>query len=107
MDTIWKFPFMGIVKNDGEGEYFDLQLAQEAVPLSVQSQRLRDGRIEPQMWVRTPDEAILPTYPTPKRRFYICGTGYNLHPKAGKHLDTFQMHDGALVFHVFEEKDHA
>lgn len=96
-DTIWKFPIMGRIKNDGQGDYFDIPLSPEAVPLAVQTQH---G--EPQMWVRTPADAILPDHDTPPRRFYICGTGHNLHPDAGKHLDTFQMEGGALVFHVFE-----
>lgn len=106
-DTIWKFHFMELIKNDGEGDYFEIRLSPQAVPLSVQPQRLRDGRIEPQMWVRSPEEAILPDHHCPPRRFYICGTGHKLHPNAGKHLDTFQMHDGALVFHVFEGASNA
>lgn len=108
-ETIWKFGIMtedargGIVQNDGEGDYFDIPMAAEAVALSVQPQRSRAGHVEVNMWIRTPATAILPDYPTPPRRFYICGTGHKLHPKAGKHLSTFQLHDGALVFHVFEE----
>lgn len=110
-DTIWKFGIMtegsggmgGIVQNDGEGDYFDIPMAAEAVPLSVQPQRARTGSVWVNMWIRMPEDAILPDYPTPPRRFYICGTGHKLHPKAGRHLSTFQLHDGALVFHVFEE----
>lgn len=109
-ETIWKFGIMaedgrgGIVQNEGEGDYFDIPMAAEAVPLSVQPQRSRAGHVEVNMWIRTPATAILPDHPTPNRRFYICGTGHKLHPKAGKHLGTFQLHDGALVFHVFEGK---
>lgn len=115
-DTIWKFTLFPettraseaamntAIRNDGEGDYFELPLSEQAQPLTVQTQRQRDGRVLVCLWVRTPSDAILPDHPTPNRRFYICGTGHKLHPLAGKHLGTFQLHDGALVFHVFEDK---
>jgi hypothetical protein len=36
------------------------------------------------------------------RVFEIHGTGNPVSGRPGKYIATFQMHDGALVFHVFE-----
>lgn len=96
-ETVYKYPIMGSIENDGNGDYFDISLPPDAVPLCVQCQY---G--EPQMWVRLRSE-LVDNYVRPVR-FYICGTGHTLHPNAGKHLDTFQVKDGSLVFHIFEGK---
>jgi hypothetical protein len=42
--------------------------------------------------------------PRVERRFILVGTGHNLPDDAGAHLGTFQIHGGALVFHLFEAK---
>lgn len=39
--------------------------------------------------------------PMTERKISIIGTG-NLFRTAGRYIGTFQMHDGLLVFHVFE-----
>ena len=36
------------------------------------------------------------------RQFAIYGTGYQLPNEPGEYIATSQVHDGALVFHVFE-----
>ncbi len=36
------------------------------------------------------------------RTFLVYGTGYEV-TKEGKYIGTFQLHQGSLVFHVFEE----
>lgn len=38
------------------------------------------------------------------RTFAIYGTGHVQESICGEYIGTFQLHSGALVFHVFEEK---
>lgn len=43
-----------------------------------------------------------------KRKIFIKGTGHKIDfSEVGKYVATFQMHDGNLVFHVFDEKDNS
>lgn len=42
--------------------------------------------------------------PTVGTTFRIAGTGHNLEEDVGKHVGSFQLENGALVFHVFEIK---
>lgn len=86
MKTIWKY---AVELKDR----FEVDLPMGAEFLSVQSQF---GR--PQMWW-----LVDPRMPVTKCRFAVHGTG---HPVEGKkiYLGTFQIHDGELVFHLFEEK---
>jgi hypothetical protein len=43
-----------------------------------------------------------------KRRFELYGTGHDVPESDGLiHVGTFQMQDGALVFHLFERKVHS
>jgi len=56
-----------------------------------------------QMWALVnPDETI-----TESRQFRFAGTGHNITetPEQLEFIDTFQMRDGNLVFHVFEVKE--
>lgn len=72
---------------------FHIQLPKGAKILTVQTQR---G--QPQMW------ALLDTLNDPERRSFIAfPTGVEIAPDV--HLDyigTFQLADGARVFHLFE-----
>lgn len=64
-----------------------------AESLSVQTQ---NGKLF--LWMRCNPAAA----PWP-RHIRIAGTGHDLASNVGRHIGSVQMHDGALVFHVFEE----
>ena len=70
-----------------------LLLPEGAAPLCVQTQ---NG--EPWLWALV--DAAQPLAPM---AFVIHGTGHPVLPGCGAHnyLGTFQLHGGALVFHVF------
>lgn len=87
--TIWKYPL-------AVEDYVTLSLPKGARILSVQTQR---GL--PQLWALVDADA-----PTVQRRFRVFGTGHAL-PNGvifDTYLGTFQLHDGALVFHLFEDE---
>jgi hypothetical protein len=74
------------------GEETAVALPEGAEVLCVQTQ----GGV-PQLWVAVDPEArLIP------RRFRVRGTGHPL-GQVGKYIGTFQMADGKLVFHVFED----
>ena len=85
--TIWKFPL----------EVTDEQVIEVPQGAALLSCQVQSGT--PCLWALVDDSA-----PRVKRRIRIHGTG---HPVAGvDHLsfvDTFHLHGGQLVFHVFEE----
>lgn len=87
--TIWKFP---IVVADS----VQISMPQGARVLSVQEQNRT-----PCIWALVDPEA-----PKQTRRFRILGTGHDF-PEADayEYHDTFQMHGGALVFHLFERRE--
>lgn len=51
---------------------------------------------EPQLWALVDPEAVGEV-----RTFAIYGTGHVI-DGAGEYLDTYQLHGGGLIFHVFE-----
>ena len=69
-----------------------LQMPKGAKILTVQEQ----GGM-PQLWAYCD-----PTEPLETRTFRIVGTGNPIDQDPGDYIGTFQMRDGALVFHVFE-----
>lgn len=75
------------------GDWISLHLPDGAVPLCVQVQ---DG--EPCLWARVNVDA-----PPVLHHFRIAGTGHALDDKVGRYTGTFQLHGGALVFHVFAD----
>lgn len=75
------------------GDWAVLHMPEGAEPLCVQVQH---G--VPCLWARVTDGA-----PTTERQFRIAGTGHYLSGRVGKHIGSFQMEGGALVFHVFAE----
>ncbi len=83
--TIWKFPF------DIAGD-FELEMPDGARILAVQSQT---GI--PCLWA-----ACDPAAPKVKRRFRLAGTGHQTTFDGLEHVGTFQMADGALVWHLFD-----
>lgn len=85
--VIYKFPVP--VQDE-----FDLELPVGALFLDVQVQR------SPQMWFLLDSQA-----PNVTRRFAVYGTGHKVREaETLKHLGTFQLQMGALVFHLFERR---
>lgn len=87
MKEVWKFavPFRG-------PDVFTIDMPGDAEPLSVQIQH---G--EPQIWALVSTDAL----PMP-RTFRIAGTGHPIGETVRRHVGTYQMAGGSLVFHVFE-----
>lgn len=65
-----------------------------AEPLCVQVQ---GG--QPFLWAR-----VTIGSPPVNHHFRIAGTGHDLGNRVGKYIDTFQLDNGNLVFHVFAEE---
>ena len=89
MKTIWKFGL-------GTKDDFTINMPTGAKILAVQIQH---GK--PCIWAMCDDGAS-----GDKRRFRIFGTGQLIPGAEGlKYIGTFQVYDGDLVFHVFEETE--
>jgi hypothetical protein len=87
MKTIWKFPL-------AVGAEIALEMPGGATVLDVQTQ----GEI-PCVWA-----LVDSTAPLTKRHFCVMGTGHNCDtlPANAKHVGSFQLLGGALVFHLFD-----
>lgn len=84
--SVWKFP-VGIGK-------FGLRMPQGSQFLHVDTQ---GG--EPHLWA-----LVDPTAKPEERHFEVFGTGHPIDDvQKYQHIGTFQMHGGALVFHLFEK----
>lgn len=88
MKTIWKYPVPAI-------DAFSITMPAGAQFLAVQAQHENA-----QSWWLVDDDALL------KRRYFrVHGTGHEVYsPGALTFLGTFQLNDGELVFHLFEER---
>lgn len=86
MKTIWKFTLRVA---DSQA----LLMPLGARVLSVQTQFDR-----PQLWVLLDDTETTHE----NRTFAICGTGHPAPADTSRFIGTFQLKEGALVFHVFE-----
>jgi hypothetical protein len=85
MQTIYKYP----MKLEDE-QLIDMPRGAEVLTVQVQ----RDAVW---LWAKVdPDEPLIP------RRILTHGTGHEVTEAAGRYIDTFQLHGGDLVFHVFE-----
>ena len=79
-------------------DIIEIDLPKGAEILTVQSQY-----DQPQLWV-----LVDPDAQTEKRYFRLAGTGHPIHYDMGdmgseyKYINSFQMNDGQLVFHLFE-----
>ena len=82
---VWKY--------DVEPDEFELMMPRGAKVLSVGVQQNRV-----QMWALVdPDEPMV------QHRFRLAGTGHQIKdPDELRFVGTFQMHGGALVFHLFQ-----
>ncbi len=76
----------------------DNQVVNMPIGAKVLTVQMQNG--EPQVWALC-DEAN----PTEPRQIAIYGTGNPLPLEPGEYIATFQMHDGALVWHAFEIKE--
>ena len=70
----------------------EIELPHDYQLLTVQMQ---GGK--PQLWAR-----VTPDRPTVKLKIWTVGTGHEFNIKA-EYVGTYQLHKGALVFHVFAE----
>ena len=84
--TIWKFP--------ARPDMFVLEMPSGARILSIDAQ---NGK--PFLWA-----LVDPDAPKVQRRFLTAGTGHPLHDSVSgaAFVGTFQLHGGALVFHLFD-----
>ena len=88
MLTIWKFPLR--VDDD----------VRVPMPRGAQVLAVQEQHGAPCIWALVDPEAQKDL-----RHFRIVGTGHPFEEAdAYRHLGTFQMHGGALVFHLFERK---
>ena len=89
MQSIWKFPLEIL-------EAQEIQIPSHSQVLCVQAQ---NGH--PMLWALVFDTSE--NAPTTLRTFHTYGTGHRHESIQGKYVGTYQINDGALVFHVFEE----
>lgn len=90
MKSIWKYPLLA-------ADIQTVSMPEDAQILSVQCQR---G--QPCLW------ALVDASTPPKDRvLHTLGTGHNIGADAEslRFIDTFQMAEGDLVFHIFEVED--
>lgn len=90
MITIYKYPIP-------IEDYFTLELPKDAKILTIQTQR---GT--PQLWAMIDSEVEKET-----RYFRLSGTGHPMgedYLRIINYVGTFQIENGALVFHLFEIK---
>jgi len=75
-------------------DYFTVNLPKGAQVLKVEFQYNK-----PQLWA-----LVDPDAPTEERTFRFAGTGHSINdaPEQLKFINTFQMKNGALIFHIFE-----
>lgn len=86
MNTIWKYQL-----DVCDDQLLQLPIGAEILTVQVQQESV-------QMWVCVNPDMTLKT-----RHIRIHGTGHDVpnHDKL-KYISTFQLHNGNLVFHVFE-----
>ncbi|WP_269581880.1 DUF7352 domain-containing protein [Roseibium sp. Sym1] len=85
METIWKFTI-------SPTDEVSIQMPEGATVLSagVQGETMC-------LWAQ-----VNPEKKTVVRRFYVVGTGHLMPIGSLRFIDTVQMMNGALVFHIFE-----
>lgn len=91
MKTIWKWP-LGTPAYPVQ-DRFCLVMPRNAMILCIQMQ----GEL-PCLWAIVDDEQ-----PKEERTFRTYGTGHNITKSGLKYLGTYQIMEGSLVFHLFEE----
>jgi hypothetical protein len=89
VSVIWKYPLWP----DDARDVVPLDMPANSQILAIQFQ---EGA-GPCLWA-----LVDPQQPTEQRQFRVVGTGHSIDEDTGQYLGTFQMMNGALVFHVFE-----
>ena len=89
MKTIWKYP-LHLCDSQSIAMHAGAQV------LTVQPQ---GSERQLQVWALVDPEAD-----KVERFFRIYGTGHEMSDDPGHYVGTFQIHDGALVFHVFDSE---
>ena len=84
---VYKYPLPPL------GDWISLTMPDGAEPLCVQMQH---G--QPCMWAR-----VEVGRPPVVHHFRVAGTGHDLGSNVGRHIGSFQLHGGELVFHVFAD----
>lgn len=85
--TVWKYPLAV-----QDRQTLDLPVGAQVLTVQVQDD-------VPCLWA-----LVDVTAPTTPRVFHLRGTGHNADGVASAlYVGTFQLHDGALVFHLFAE----
>ena len=87
MKTIWKYQLETT-------DYQKVEMPKGAEILTVQEQYSK-----PTLWVLVDDEIE----EVEQRVINIYGTGDNMKPTSRKYIGTYQLMEGRLVFHVFEQ----
>jgi len=90
MMKIFKYPI-------GIHDKLTIRMPEGAKVLCVQTQKSEADEV-PCIWALVDDKA-----PTEERTFLTFGTGHPIEKMPGDWIGTYQLEDGALVFHVFEE----
>ena len=100
--TIYKYAVTNVEKprlrvRGSSDEYrSDVQLA-ISMPVGAQVLSVQMQHGEAQLWA-----LVDPKSPERLRKFRVVGTGHPIEGDPGVFIDTFQMNQGDLVFHVFE-----
>lgn len=86
IERVYKYPLQ-------LGDWVTVVMPEGAEALCVQVQR---GQLN--LWAR-----VTVGRPPVTHHFRIAGTGHDLGSNVGRHVGTFQLDGGSLVFHVFED----
>lgn len=86
MKRVFKYPIPVV---DG----FTIDMPKGAIVLCVQTQREK-----PCIWA-----LVDPIAPKETRHFRLAGTGHAINEAIARYVGTFQIGEGALVFHLFED----
>lgn len=71
--------------------------AEITMPKGAQVLCVQEQNNRPYIWALTDPER-----PDETRRFSVYGTSWDVTSPPGKYVGTFQLDNGSLVFHVFE-----
>jgi len=86
--TIWKFPL----------RVTDSQLVLMPEGAKILCVQVQDAT--PCLWAKI-DPNLAPT----PRKIETRGTGHDVGPQCDHYIGTYQLHGGALVFHVFDDSE--
>jgi len=68
------------------------------MPIGAQILSMQIQNENPQLWALVDEKNA-----TEKRSFITCGTGQEIPEDVGDYIGTYQIENGSLVFHVFEQ----